>query len=59
MPSVNGLTTTFPPDEASSFAFAALLGGVLTTDDSKSDDELVAMAKGWTIVGRDRCRCTV
>lgn len=29
------------------------LVGVITTDASKSDDELVAMTKNWTIVGKD------
>ncbi len=29
------------------------LVGVMTTDDSKSDAELVNMAKSWTIVGKD------
>lgn len=29
------------------------LVGVITTDESKSNEELVAMAKGWTIVGKD------
>lgn len=29
------------------------LVGVITTDASKSDEELVAMAKSWTIVGKD------
>jgi len=29
------------------------LVGVISTDDSKSDDELAAMAKNWTIVGKD------
>lgn len=29
------------------------LVGVITTDASKSDAELVQMAKGWTIVGKD------
>ena len=27
--------------------------GVITTDQTKTDAELVAMAKGWTIVGKD------
>jgi carbamoyl-phosphate synthase small subunit len=29
------------------------LNGIITTDASKSDEELVAMAKDWTIVGKD------
>ena len=29
------------------------LNGVITTDAAKTDDELIAMAKGWTIVGKD------
>ena len=29
------------------------LVGVISTDDSKADDELAAMAKNWTIVGKD------
>jgi carbamoyl-phosphate synthase small subunit len=29
------------------------LVGVVTTDTTKSDADLVAMAKGWTIVGKD------
>lgn len=29
------------------------LVGVISTDESKSDDELVAMARSWTIVGKD------
>jgi hypothetical protein len=29
------------------------LNGVLTTDGAKSDDELVAMTKNWSIVGQD------
>eukprot|EP00878_Enallax_costatus_P001809 GHUV01001967.1.p1 GENE.GHUV01001967.1~~GHUV01001967.1.p1 ORF type:complete len:464 (+),score=105.30 GHUV01001967.1:62-1453(+) len=29
------------------------LNGVITTDASKSDEELVAMTKNWTIVGQD------
>lgn len=29
------------------------LNGVITTDASKSDEELVAMTKNWTIVGKD------
>ncbi len=29
------------------------LVGVLTTDDSKSDDEILAMARTWSIVGKD------
>ena len=29
------------------------LNGVITTDATKTDDELIAMAKGWTIVGKD------
>lgn len=29
------------------------LNGVITTDSSKSDEELVAMTKNWTIVGQD------
>lgn len=29
------------------------LVGVITTDASKSDAELVSMAKSWTIVGKD------
>jgi hypothetical protein len=30
--------------------------GVITTDDTKSDAELTAMAKNWTIVGKDLLR---
>lgn len=29
------------------------LNGVVTADASKSDEELVAMTKNWTIVGQD------
>lgn len=29
------------------------LNGIITTDASKTDEELVAMAKDWTIVGKD------
>lgn len=29
------------------------LNGVITSDSSKSDEELVEMAKGWNIVGQD------
>jgi carbamoyl-phosphate synthase small subunit len=29
------------------------LVGVISTDESKSNDELLAMAKNWTIVGKD------
>jgi carbamoyl-phosphate synthase small subunit len=29
------------------------LNGVLCTDASKTDEELVAMTKNWTIVGQD------
>lgn len=27
--------------------------GAISTDETKSDDELLAMAKNWTIVGKD------
>ena len=32
---------------------AGNLNGVITSDTSKSDEELIAMAKGWNIVGQD------
>jgi len=32
---------------------AGNLNGVITSDTSKSDEELIAIAKGWNIVGQD------
>lgn len=32
---------------------AGCLNGVITTDASKSDDELLAEAKSWSILGKD------
>jgi hypothetical protein len=42
-----------PPTHLQVLRETGCLNGVLTTDASKSDEELVAMTKNWTIVGQD------
>lgn len=43
----------FPPTFPQVLRETGCLNGVITTDSSKSDEELVAMTKNWTIVGQD------